>query len=59
MIGPKFIVKDLVRSDLIDFLTKTAQKCGYHQLICTFGDSFNCGQGPDFNLETVLTTEEE
>jgi hypothetical protein len=56
---PKFVVRDLIKSDLVDLLTKSAQKFSYHQLICTFGDSFHFGDGLALNLETVLTTEEE
>jgi len=49
------MIKNLVQIDLIDSLNETEHKNGYHKLICTFGDSFNLGQGPDLNLETILT----
>lgn len=55
----RFIVTDLVKADLIDQISKCAERFSYHSLVCTFGDSFHCPSEGFINLETVLTSDQE
>ena len=47
----------MVTDDLLSQIVSSHHS--YHSLVCTFGDSFNYGNGQVLNLETVLTIEEE